>query len=344
MAESFPFQFDSKTIQNTSKPGSTTNLNITLPNVRGRIPSLQASHLRTLAQEAHTSPNKLITTVGCYDGLSARLCAEAGFPAIFLGGFAMSSSLGLPDTGYITYPDIVGKIAEAATQVNVPIIVDGDTGFGSPMNVRRTVAGFAQAGAAGVMIEDQTWPKRCGHTEGKEVVSRGEAYARLQAAVDARNEGVDIWILARTDAYMHGYEEALARAKEFARIGADAVFVEALPDAEWMAKLRRDVDFSCWANILEGGKTGGFGNGKEGISAKKIAEIGYTGTFYPISLVASHIVGIRQTLQHLKDSFMVSAPPVPLGFEEVREAVGFDKYNKGEAQYKIHGETNGAHA
>ncbi|KAF4340740.1 methylisocitrate lyase [Fusarium beomiforme] len=133
---------------------------------------------------------------------------------------------------------------------------------------------FAQAGAAGVMIEDQSWPKRCGHTAGKSVVSRIEAYARWQAAVDARKDGQDIWILARTDSLIHGYDEALTRARKAIEIGVDAVFVEALPDRESMARLRKDLDFAMIANIIEGGKI-------QNLSAKDLAELGYSLVCYP---------------------------------------------------------------
>jgi 2-methylisocitrate lyase-like PEP mutase family enzyme len=135
------------------------------------------------------------------------------------------------------------RIQEVYRQVTVPILVDGDTGYGSPLNVRRTVEGFAKAGAAGIMIEDQTWPKRCGHTKGKSVVSRAEAFARVQAAVDARKEGIDILINARADALILGYDEAVLRAKKFVEIGADLVFIEALPDRKSMEMAVKDTGF-----------------------------------------------------------------------------------------------------
>ncbi|EEP79035.1 conserved hypothetical protein [Uncinocarpus reesii 1704] len=150
-------------VQGGSKDSSSneaTTLAVQIPNVRGRIPSLQASRLRSMIKEAHADPSKIVAQVCSYDGLSSRLVEEAGFPVIFLGGFAMAASYGLPDTGYIAFEEAVRKIQEVVRQVSVPVLVDGDTGYGSPMNVRRTVEGFALAGAAGVMIEDQTWPKR----------------------------------------------------------------------------------------------------------------------------------------------------------------------------------------
>jgi isocitrate lyase len=161
----FPFQFNDPfpggappKVAPNGIAGATETLK--LPNVRGRIPSIQASRLRTMVLEAHNDPTKILAHCCSYDGLSSRLVEEAGFPIVFLAGFAVASSFGLPDAGYIAMEDMCGKIQEVVRQVTVPIFVDGDTGYGSPMNVRRSVESFAQAGAAGVMIEDQTWPKR----------------------------------------------------------------------------------------------------------------------------------------------------------------------------------------
>ncbi|KAF5525555.1 Carboxyvinyl-carboxyphosphonate phosphorylmutase [Colletotrichum aenigma] len=203
------------------------------------------------------------------------------------------------------------------------------------MNVRRTVEGFATVGAAGIMIEDQTWPKRCGHTAGKSVVSRSEAYARWQAAVDARNEALDIWIMARTDSLILGYDEALARAKKAIEIGVDAVFVEALPDRETMARLRMDLDFPLFANIIEGGKT-------ENLSAKELGELGYCGVAYPWTLVAAKLRSIRETLEALKGSLTVGKPPTVLSYAEVCDGVGFNKHFELEERYQYDGRTNGA--
>ncbi|KAK2926177.1 hypothetical protein FoTM2_014546 [Fusarium oxysporum f. sp. vasinfectum] len=280
-------------------------------------------------------PCKLPSSEPCYDALSSRLCEEAGFPVVFLAGYPMASAFGLPDTGYIAFGEVVNKIQEVAREVNVPILVDGDTGYGSPMNVRRTVQGFAQAGAAGIMLEDQSWPKRCGHTAGKSVVSRSEAYARWQAAVDARNEGLDIWILARTDSLIHGYDEALTRARKAIEIGVDAVFVEALPDHESMERLRKDLDFPVVANIIEGGKT-------QNLSAKDLAELGYSIVCYPWTLVAAKLKSIRETLENIKGSMTVGKPPVVLSYDEVCEGVGFNKYFEIEERYQYEGRANGA--
>ncbi|CEJ58151.1 Putative Related to carboxyphosphonoenolpyruvate phosphonomutase [Penicillium brasilianum] len=323
----YPFHFDT-TATSGPQDGTTTNVSISIKNVRGKIPSLQAARLRTMMLEARNDPTKILAHACTYDGLSSRLVEEAGFPMVFLAGYAVASSYGLPDTGYIAMAEMCDKIQEAVRQVSVPVMADGDTGYGSPMNVKRTVESFAAAGAAGIMIEDQCWPKRCGHTKGKDVVSREEAYARIQAAVDARNEGRDIFILARTDALMYGWEEAIARAKEFMRIGVDAIFVEALPDQEAMKRCAEEISCPVFANIIEGGKT-------ENISAKELAELGYSAVAYPWTLVAAHLKSVREALDGLKRSLILGAPPMILTYDEVCEGVGFNKYWDREEKYRF---------
>ena len=137
----YPFKHQSVEVANRETPGTAKDVQVTISNVRGRIPSFRASQLRSIMLESHNDPSKIVATVCSYDGLSSRLCEEAGFPMVFLAGFAMASSLGLPDTGYIAFQEVAAKIQEVKRQVNVPIMVDGDTGYGSPMNVRRTVEG-----------------------------------------------------------------------------------------------------------------------------------------------------------------------------------------------------------
>lgn len=155
----YPFHFDSPT-PDGPRNGVTTTVTTTLKNVRGRIPFPQTSRLRTMMLEAREDPTKILAHPCTYDGLSSRLVEEAGFPMIFISGFVVSSSHGLPDAGYIAMQEMCDKIQEIYRQVSLPIMADGDTGYGGPMNVKRTVESFAAAGAAGVMIEDQTWPKR----------------------------------------------------------------------------------------------------------------------------------------------------------------------------------------
>ncbi|KAJ5085031.1 hypothetical protein N7532_009802 [Penicillium argentinense] len=323
----YPFRFDSASATGP-QDGTNTDITISLKNVRGKIPSIQASRLRTMMLEARHDPTKIIAHACTYDGLTSRLVEEAGFPMVFLAGYAVASSYGLPDTGYIAMAEMCDKIQESFRQVSVPIMADGDTGYGSPMNVKRTVESFAAAGAAGVMIEDQQWPKRCGHTKGKNVVCREEAYARIQAACDARNEGRDIFILARTDALMHGWNEAITRAREFKRIGVDAIFVEALPDRDAMKRCAEELDIPVFANIIEGGKT-------ENLPAKELAELGYSAVAYPWTLVAAHLKSVREALDGLKRSMTSGAPPMILTYDQVCEGVGFNKYWDREEKYKF---------
>lgn len=157
--EPYPFRFENGGLaQHTTS--SCTDMSLVLKNVRGRLPFQQTSRMRSLWLEAHKDSTNILAFPCSYDGLSSRLIEEAGFPMIFMSGFAVSSAHGLPDTGYIAMQEMCDKIQEVVRQVNLPILVDGDTGYGSPLNVRRTVESFAKACAAGVMIEDQTWPKR----------------------------------------------------------------------------------------------------------------------------------------------------------------------------------------
>jgi len=160
----YPFQFDEPITTKPGKKGVTQDASINLKSIRGRIPSIQASRLRSMMLEASRDPSKILAHCCSYDGLSSRLVEEAGFPMIFLAGYPVASAYGLPDTGYIAMAEMCDKIQEAVRQTTIPVMADGDTGYGSPMNVKRTVESYAEAGAAGIMIEDQTWPKRMSFT------------------------------------------------------------------------------------------------------------------------------------------------------------------------------------
>ncbi|KIX06654.1 uncharacterized protein Z518_04630 [Rhinocladiella mackenziei CBS 650.93] len=314
----YPFPFSEEA---TSRP------KIKDPDSRGAIYSPQASRLRRLMNESFRNPDRIVALPCACDALSAKMIEDAGFPAVFMSGFPVAGSLGLPDTGYIALGEMTQKIQETVRRISVPLIADGDTGYGGPMNMRRTVNAFALAGAAGIMIEDQTWPKRCGHTVGKAVVAEDEAYARVQAAVDERNEGLDIWIMARTDSLIHGYDVALRRAKRFIELGADCIFVEALPDLATMQRLVKDLQFPCMAAIIPGGRT-------ENVSAGVLATAGFACVAYPFAVIAAKIKGIREMLEELKASFTQGKSPDILTADEVFDAVGFNKYYKLEERYQ----------
>src|SRR5260370_6776411 len=170
---------------------------------------------------------------GCHDALSAKLVADAGFKIEFMSGFAVSAvRLGLPDTGLISFAEMLDSLRNCCSAAaQIPLIGDGDTGYGNALNVQRTVVEYGRAGAAAVMIEDQVSPKKCGHTRGKQVISRAEARMKIRAAAEAARDA-DILVLARTDARaVHGFDEALARCREFEAEGADIIFLEA-PETE----------------------------------------------------------------------------------------------------------------
>jgi 2-methylisocitrate lyase-like PEP mutase family enzyme len=279
-----------------------------------------AVKLRTLLSQ----PNILVVPAS-FDALSARLIERAGFAATFISGFAVSATrLGAPDTGLISYGEILNQVRDICSAISIPVMGDADTGYGNALNVKRTVQGYAQAGCAAVMIEDQVWPKRCGHTKGKQVVDRQEALARIRAAVDARNEGTDILIIARTDARATaGLEEAIERAKSFVELGADINFVEAPQSLEEMQTYCEAVPGIKMANMLEGGIT-------PFLAPAQLQALGYGMVAYPLTLLNSAIHAMQQTLTTLGTE---NHPKPMLSFEEIKEIVGFNDYYAEEERY-----------
>ena len=265
----------------------------------------------------------------CFDALSAKLIEQEGYQLTFMSGFAASATrLGAPDLGLMSYGEIVDQVRDIAAAISIPLIADGDTGYGNAMNVRRTVFGFAQAGAAAVMIEDQVAPKRCGHTPGKEVVSRDEAFDRIRAAVDARNEllsagGPEILILARTDArHEHGLTEAIDRSAHFAELGADILFVEAPQTESEMAEICQSLPGPKMANIVEGGLT-------PELSTDVLHEIGFSLAAYPLTLLAAAMKAMTDSLRGMRKRQTLQL----MDFDELRERVGFNDYYRTSAQY-----------
>eukprot|EP01035_Chromulina_nebulosa_P018252 gene18252-23925_t len=260
----------------------------------------------------------------CYDGLTAKLIESVGFDLAFMTGFGVSASYGLPDTGLLS----VSEMTNAATTIcrslqHIPCIGDGDTGYGNVANVKRTIQMYTQAGLAGIMIEDQVQPKRCGHTKGKQVVDRDEASRRIQAAVDARNEGADIVILARTDARaIYGLDEAIERCKIFRQLGADWTFLEAPESEEEMIRYCNEVDGPKLANMLEYGKT-------PILSPNRLQEIGYTVAAYPLTLLSASTKAMLDILISLKHGESTEDTSKLLDFKELQQIVGFpDYYNE----------------
>lgn len=265
----------------------------------------------------------------CFDGMSAKLVQNAGFPLTFMSGFAVSAArLGAPDTGLISYGEMVDQGRSVCAAVSIPVIGDGDTGYGNAMNVKRTVTGYGQAGFAAVMIEDQVAPKRCGHTRGKAVVDRATAVCRIKAATDARDEGAGILILARTDARAtHGLDEALWRAQAFADGGADIVFVESPVAEAELERIGKCISVPLLANMLEDGDTPILPPGR-------LEALGFKIAAYPVTLINASIGAMQSALVSLKAG---TTPPGLLSFAQLRTAVGFDDYDAVSAAYAVPG-------
>jgi len=280
-----------------------------------------ATHLRR-----RLSQPGLLVTPCCHDALSARLIEQAGFELTFMSGFAVSASrIGAPDTGLISYGEMVDQGRNICAAVSIPVMGDGDTGYGNALNVKRTVRGYAAAGFAAAMIEDQVAPKRCGHTRGKRVVERDEAIERIRAAVDARNEGIDILILARTDAIaVHGLDEAIARAQAFADAGADILFVEAPHTETDMQRIVREVPGVHLANMVEGGAT-------PVLPPARLEDIGYRVALYPLTLLSAAMRAMTAALDCLRAG--ADAGALLMDFGELRQRVGFDDYYAAEQRY-----------
>ncbi len=280
-----------------------------------------AARLRALLAEP-----KLRVMPCCFDGLSAKLVGDAGFDLTFMSGFAVSAArLGAPDTGLISYGEMVDSARNVVAATSIPVIGDGDTGYGNALNVKRTVKGYAQAGMAAIMIEDQVAPKRCGHTKGKLVVDRVQAVDRIKAAVDAREEGGDILILARTDArHGHGLDEALERAAAFKAAGADILFVEAPKSEDEMRRICREVPGVHMANIVEGGET-------PALPHARLEEIGYRIAAYPLTLLSAATRAMTEALSVMKSGGHPDQLLLP--FADLRRHVGFDAYYDEEQRY-----------
>lgn len=281
-------------------------------------PSTGVARLRKLLE----APEFIIMPC-CYDGISSKLIQHCGYSLTFMSGFAVSAArLGLPDTGLISYGEMLDQGRNICSTVDIPVIGDGDTGYGNTLNVKRTVHGYIRAGFAGIMIEDQRSPKRCGHTMGKEVVEREDALLRLRAVIEARDEardrGEDIVIVARTDARdTHGLSEAIERAKFFVDMGAEIIFIESPRSEEEMHRICIEVGGCQMANVLEYGKT-------PVLPPESLSEIGYKIAAYPLTLLSSAVFAMRDALHCIREG---KPPERILDFTELQALVGFPEYD-----------------
>lgn len=276
--------------------------------------------------------SELLVAPGAYDALSARLIARAGFPSVYMTGFGTAASvLGQPDVGLLTMSEMVNRAAAlAAVLENTPLIADADTGYGNPINVRRTVQEYERAGVAGLHIEDQVWPKKCGHMEGKQVIPGEEMVQKIRAAVDARRDP-DLVIIARTDAgAVHGLEDALLRGRAYREAGADVLFIEA---PRSLAQLQRIAgafpDVPLLFNWAESGKT-------PLLSLPEIRALGFKLVILPVSLLFRATRAISDLLEILKQGETPSASGEPTAsFGQFTDLVGLPDIHQLEQRYDI---------
>jgi 2-methylisocitrate lyase-like PEP mutase family enzyme len=272
---------------------------------------------------------ELIVAPCSFDALSARIIAQAGFSATFMSGFGVAAArYGLPDNGIIGYAEMVETLRLiCAANPELAVIGDGDTGYGNAMNVRATVQGYARAGAAAIMIEDQLAPKKCGHMEGKVVVPFDEARTRIRAAVDARREsGLDIVIVARTDARApHGFDEAMARMRAFRDEGADLLFLEAPRDEAELARFAREIDAPAMANLVPAGKT-------PVLAPDALRALGFAFAIYHSPLFGA-VEAIRSAVHALAAGNPAGVPIAP--FADVKRIAGAEDYDATAERYAL---------
>jgi 2-methylisocitrate lyase-like PEP mutase family enzyme len=249
--------------------------------------------LRELLRTRHGVPFVL---PGAPDALTARLAQEIGFEAVYVTGAGVTNRfLGVPDLGLITLSELADHVEAIRDAVDIPLVVDADTGFGGPLNVRRTVQVLERRGANAIQLEDQVFPKRCGHFAGKETIPAAEMVAKLQAALDARGDD-SLLIVARTDARQEfGLEEALERAESYREAGADVIFVEAPQSREELAEIGRRVDAPLLVNIVEGGDT-------PILPAAELGELGFSIVLYANAALRGALFGARAVLEELRST------------------------------------------
>jgi 2-methylisocitrate lyase-like PEP mutase family enzyme len=271
---------------------------------------------------------KLLVAPGCFDGLSARLVEEAGFEAAYLSGGAVARSMGIPDIGLVTMSETIERAAQVVGTIKIPVIADADTGYGNAVNLVRTVREFERVGVAAIHIEDQITPKRCGHLDGKEVISPAEMEQKLAAALAARSDR-DFCIIARTDARgVNGFDDAIERARRFAKLGVDAIFVEAPQSEEELAEIpRRLPGIPLLVNVFKGGKT-------PMLPMERLERMGYRIAIYPSETQRAAIHAMRAALATLKQEGTTESIDAALTtFKERDRVVGLDEWQKIEKQY-----------
>jgi 2,3-dimethylmalate lyase len=279
-------------------------------------------------RERLADANDIIVLPGVYDALTAKIAEDVGFETAFQTGYGTSASvLGMPDFGFLNAGETLDNAKRIINSVNIPILVDIDTGYGNPLNVWKIVKDLERIGAKGIFLEDQVWPKRCGHMAGKTVIPKEEYILKLQAAIDAREDNEFI-IVARTDSLAQfGIEEAIERGKEYKRIGADVIFIEAPKTIDQMELIAKEIKAPLLANMIEEGIT-------PNLTANQLRKMGFKMVVFPLSALFSATFAIKQTLQILKKTGTTKElKNKMITFQEFNDLVNLSTYNKLEKKY-----------
>ena len=273
--------------------------------------------------------SKPLVMPGVYDAIGAKIVEKVGFEAMFQTGYGTSATLfGMPDYGFIGSTETVDNARRICHAVSTPVIVDADTGYGNALSVWKLVQELEEVGASGIFLEDQRWPKRCGHMQGKEVIQKDEYAEKLQAALDARSNK-DFIIVARTDARaIEGLDNAIERGLYYKKIGADAIFIEAPKTIKEMKIIGGSINAPLVANMIEGGAT-------PIISKSKLHKMGFKIVLYPLSVLFSNTYSTLKLLQELKKSGTTRKLSKQIvNFNQFNDVVELAKYRKLEQKYK----------
>ena len=274
---------------------------------------------------------------GVYDALGAKLAEQAGFPLTFISGYSVAAShLGLPDFGYLTQTEMVAVAKRVCASATIPIIIDADTGYGNALNVIRTVSELMEVGAAGMFLEDQVWPKRCGHMKGKRVIPVEEHVQKIRAAVDARRDG-DFFIVARTDArQVTGLDDAIRRCRRYKEAGADALFLEAPRSTEELARIGRELPPPLVANMLEGGVT-------PLLTKEDLESLGFQLVVWPLTALYASAKAIQEMFRLLRtDGTTRAALDRLIPFRQFHEVIDLDAYYALADRYSERGDGAGS--
>jgi len=271
---------------------------------------------------------KSLVIPGVYDALGAKIAQKVGFDAMFQTGYGTSATLfGMPDYGFIGSTETVDNARRICRAVSVPVIIDADTGYGNALSVWKLVKELESAGAGGIFLEDQKWPKRCGHMQGKEIISQEEYTEKLSAAIDAR-ENKDFIIVARTDARAtEGLDDAIQRGKQNKKTGADAIFVEAPRSLDEMKKIGKEINAPLVANMIEGGAT-------PLSSAEILNKMGFKIILYPLSVLYANTFATMNILKELKKTGSTSKyKQKVVNFDQFNDLVELSKFKEMEKKY-----------